>query len=291
MKRTQGEKWFAVFNYVLLTMLAICTLYPFLYVLSASFSSAEAIRMGKVFLLPHGLNADSYVQVLTEDGIWMAYGNTVYYTVAGTAVSLLLTILGAYPLSKKRLRGRKFIGFFIVFTMMFHPGMIPLYLNLKELDLLNTRTGIIIPFAMSTFNVIILRTFFQSVPDELEEAARVDGGTDWQILWQVFLPLSKAALATIGLFYAIFRWNGYFWSMIILKDMDKIPLQVLLNKLIVQLGVEQDMLTSNGVAITNISEETVIYATIIVAVLPIIIVYPFIQKYFVQGTMIGSLKE
>jgi len=219
----------------------------------------------------------------------MAYGNTVYYTVIGVAVSLLLTILGAYPLSKKRLKGRTAVTLLIAFTLFFQGGMIPTYLNFRDLHLLDTRLVIIIGFAVSTFYVIILRTFFQSIPEELEEAAKVDGGTDWKIMWKVYLPLSKPALATVGLFYAVSRWNGYFWAMILLRDQTKIPLQVLLQKTIVKMNVQE---TASRTVDTSLiySQETIIYATIVVSIVPILVAYPFIQKYFTKGAMIGSLK-
>ncbi|WP_309119023.1 carbohydrate ABC transporter permease [Paenibacillus sp.] len=291
MTQSVGEKWFAVCNYFILAVLAAACIYPFLYVLSASISSADAVKTGKVLLFPLGVNFESYERVLSERGIWIGYANTIYYTFFGTLVSMALSIAGAYPLSKKRLRGRRFLGLFIVFTMMFNAGMIPFYLNLREMGLLNSRMGIILPFAISTFLVIIMRTFFQSIPEELEEASKMDGGSDWQILWNVYLPLSKPALATVGLFYAISRWNGYFWSMILLTDESKIPLQVLLNKLIVEMKISEEMLQTTGVQTVSVSQETVIYATIVVAILPMVVLYPFIQKYFAQGMMIGSLKE
>ncbi|ANE47673.1 sugar ABC transporter permease [Paenibacillus swuensis] len=280
---------FNVINYLILSLISLLTVYPFIYVLAASFSSGYAVTHGEVTLFPVGFNLEAYSQVFKENGLWTAYGNTIYYTVVGTAVSILLTLFGAYPLSKKRLVGRKWIGFFIVFTMLFNAGIIPFYINLKDLDLLNTRMGVIIPFAISTFNVIILRTFFQAVPDELEEAATVDGATDWQVLWKIYLPLAMPALATIALFYAVSRWNGYFWSMIILRDQELIPLQVLLTKLIVSLRPSDNAVAAAG-DIVSYTQETVIYATIIISIIPIIAVYPFIQRFFVKGVMVGSVK-
>lgn len=288
MKLSKGEKAFSVCNHIFLALLALSTVYPFLYVLSASISSGDAVVTGKVMFWPVDLTFDAYKQVLKENSLWMAYANTIFYTLAGTVVNVMFTIFGAYPLSKKRLLGRGAIGFFIAFTMLFSAGMIPFYLNLRELGLINTRTAIIFAFAISTFNVVILRSFFQSIPEDLEEAAKVDGATDAQVLWRIVLPLSKPSLAAISLFYAINRWNGYFWAMVILKDEDKIPLQVLLNKLVVSMKPTEDMLMTTDVA--AFSQETVIYATIVLSVVPIVAVYPFIQKYFVKGVMIGSIK-
>lgn len=266
----------------------IITVYPFIYVLANSLSSATAVKMGKVVLFPIDFNLEAFKYVLSQKGIWIAYGNTIFYTVVGTAVNLILTVLGAYPLSKKRLKGRTFVSFFIVFTMWFNAGMIPFYLNLRSLDLLNTRLAIIIAFGITTFNVILLRTFFQSIPHSLEESAKIDGASDWLVLWRIYLPLSKAGLATVGLFYAVQRWNGYFWAMIILRDENKVPLQVLLKKLIVELSVDENVIANAD--ISTYSQETVIHATIIIAILPIICVYPYIQKYFVKGIMLGSIK-
>lgn len=288
MKESRGEKLFGIINYGILSLLALATVYPFLYVLSASFSSSDAVVSGKVWLLPQELTFEAYKRVLSENDIWIAYANTIFYTVFGTAFSLLLTVLGAYPLSKKRLVGRQAIGFFIAFTMLFSAGMIPVYLNLKALGLINNRLTLIIAFAVSTWLVIVLRSFFQSIPDELEEAATIDGASDWQILWKVFLPLSKPALAAITLFYAVGKWNSYFWAMVLLRDDDKLPLQVLLKKLIVEMKPTDEMMKNVDVA--TFSEETIIYATIMVSVIPIVVIYPFIQKYFVKGVMIGSIK-
>ncbi|RLQ94293.1 carbohydrate ABC transporter permease [Falsibacillus albus] len=276
--------------YTVLIVLGIACIYPFIYVFSSSISSSQDVITGKVLLFPRHITFESYSRVLSEPGIWRAYGNTIFYTVVGTFFNLLLTICGAYPLSKKRLMGKSFFAFFIAFTMWFQAGIIPTYLNFKELGLLDTRTSIIIGFAISTFLVFILRSFFQSVPDSLEESAKVDGASDLQILTKIYLPLSKPALVTVGLFYAVARWNGYFWTMILLNDQSKIPLQVLLKKLIVEMSISEQMMGAMDVT-TQYSKETIIYATIVVSILPIIIVYPFLQKYFVKGTMLGGIKE
>ncbi|MCA1321661.1 carbohydrate ABC transporter permease [Bacillus tianshenii] len=290
MKKSLGEKISDSLIYGFLALLAIACVYPFIYVFSASISSSQSVLSGDVLLLPKDINFNAYARVLTEPGIWMAYGNTLYYTLLGTIVNLLFTICGAYPLSKKRLMGKSFIAFFIAFTMWFQAGIIPTFLNFKELGLLDTRTSVIIGFAISTFLVFIMRSFFQSIPDSLEESAKVDGANDLQILWKIYLPLSKPALVTVGLFYAVARWNGYFWAMILLNDESKIPLQVLLKKLIVEMSLSEEMMGVMDVA-SQYSKETIIYATIIVSILPIILVYPYLQKYFVKGTMLGGIKE
>jgi putative aldouronate transport system permease protein len=290
MKRSFSEKLSSVFIGTILILLSIVCLYPFVYVLSASFSSGNAVITGEVLLFPKDITLDSYKSILAKEGLWQAYGNTVFYTVAGTAFSILLTICGAYPLSKSRLVGRTFVSFFIAFTLWFGAGLIPTYLNFKELGLLDTRTSIIIGFAVSAFLVILLRTFFQSIPDSLEESAKMDGANDLQILRHIYLPLSKPALVTVGLIYAVGKWNSYFWAMILLNDESKIPLQVLLKKMIVEMSLNEE-LTGSMNAANAMSQETFIYATIIVSILPIVLVYPFLQKYFVKGTMIGGIKE
>lgn len=285
-----GSKIADFIIYTVVGLIAIICIYPFIYVLSASISSSDAVLRGDVLLIPKDITFEAYKRVLEEPGIWVAYGNTIFYTIVGTLFSMFVTICGAYPLSKKRLKGRSFFAFFIAFTMWFNAGIIPTYLNLKELGLLDTRTAIIVGFAVSTFLVFIMRSFFQSVPDSLEESAKVDGANDLQILWKIFLPLSKPALITVGLFYAVSRWNGYFWSMIVLNDESKIPLQVLLKKLVVDMSVKEQMANSLDTT-SQYSAETVIYATIIVSIIPIVLVYPYLQKYFVKGTMIGGIKE
>jgi putative aldouronate transport system permease protein len=290
MKRSFSDKLSSGFIAVILIVLSAVCLYPFVYVLSASFSSGNAVITGEVLLFPKDITLDSYKSILAKDGLWQAYGNTVFYTVVGTAFSILLTICGAYPLSKSRLRGRTFVAFFIAFTLWFGAGLIPTYLNFKELGLLDTRTSIIVGFAVSAFLVILLRTFFQSIPDSLEESAKMDGANDLQILRHIYLPLSKPALVTVGLIYAVGKWNSYFWAMILLNDESKIPLQVLLKKMIVEMSLNEE-LTGSMNAANAMSQETFIYATIIVSILPIVLVYPFLQKYFVKGTMIGGIKE
>ncbi|THF84674.1 carbohydrate ABC transporter permease [Cohnella fermenti] len=286
MLESRAEKWFYALNYVLLALVAIGALYPFLYVLSASVSSPEAVVTGAVVLWPKQLTLQAYEAVFREHGIWVGYANTIFYTVAGTLVSMAISVCGAYSLSKKQLAGRKLFNAIIAVTLFFNAGMIPVYLNFRDLHLLDSRAAIVFGFAVSTFNVIILRTFFQSIPEEIEEAARIDGAGQAAILWRIVLPLSKAALATISLFYAVSRWNGYFWAMLLLRSRDKIPLQVLLNRLVVQMKPSDTMMTDSSGAIG----ETIIYATIVVAIVPIVAVYPFIQRYFVKGVTIGSVK-
>ena len=287
MRESKGEKLFYAINYVLLTLIAILCIYPLIYILSASFSSSSEVIGGNVILLPKGLTLESYQRVLSNSSIWLAYGNTIFYTVAGVAVSMVLTILGAYSLSKKRLMGRRFFGFFISLTLWFQAGTIPTYLTIVNLHMLDSRWGILIPFALSAFNVIVLRTYFEGIPDALEEAARIDGASDPYILFKIYLPLAMPSLATVALFYAVSRWNGYFWAMVLLQTDSKIPLQVVLKKMIVEIAAVSD---SKVDMTQKISQETFIYATIVVSILPMVAFYPFIQKYFIKGMTVGAVK-
>lgn len=287
MRESRGEKIFYTVNYVLLTLIAILCIYPLIYILSASFSSSTEVISGTVILLPKSLTTESYQKVLSNSAIWLAYGNTIFYTVAGVAVSMVLTVLGAYSLSKKRLMGRRFLAFFISLTLWFQAGTIPIYLNIVNLHMLDSRWGILIPFALSTFNVIVLRTYFEGIPDALEEAARIDGAGDPYILFKIYLPLAMPSLATVALFYAVSRWNGYFWAMVLLQTDSKVPLQVVLKKMIVEIAAVSD---SKVDMTQKISQETFIYATIIVSILPMVAFYPFIQKYFIKGMTVGAVK-
>lgn len=288
MTRSKGEKCFQVFNYILLSIVAFCTLYPFIYVISASVSDPQALAAGKVLFFPVGFRLEAYKEVVKFQGIWTAYANSIFYTVCATAVSVVLTVLGAYPLAKKRLRGRKIFTFIFSLVMWFHVGMIPYYLNLKNMSLLDSRLGIIMIFCVSSFYLFILRAAFQGVPDSLEESAKIDGANDLVIAWKIYMPLTTPSLMTVGLYYMVSKWNSFFWPMILLKDNNKIPLQVLLRKIIVDANVADEMGTAMNV--TGYSEETLIYATIIIAIIPMIVIYPFVQKYFTKGMMVGSVK-
>lgn len=286
---SKKDKIYGYVNVVLLGIFALMTLYPFIYVLASSMSSGAAVSSGQVIFFPKEINFSAYKQVLVDKELWISYGNTFFYTIVGTLTSLAITITGAYALSKKRLYGRKYLNMLVAFTMWFNAGMIPFYLNLRDLDLLNSRFGIIIAFACNAFNIILLRNYFESVPASLEEAARIDGANEFQILKNVYIPLSKPAIITVGLFYAIARWNGYFWSMILLKDASKIPLQVYLKKMIVEMSLGDDAMQIAMSA--KHSPETLVYTIIVVAIIPVVIIYPFIQKYFNKGILVGGVKE
>ncbi len=275
--------------YAIIILVCILCLYPFIYVLSSSLSSPDAVASAKVWFFPVDFNFDAYKKIFEDQQILIGYANAFYYTILGTLVNIILTVSGAYPLSKRRLRGRKLMTILITFTMWFNAGMIPFYLNLRDLNLLDKRITLIIAFGCSAFYVILLRTNFQSIPEEIEESAKIDGANDLTILFKIFLPLAKPAIATVGLYYAVSRWNGYFWAMLILKDPKKIPLQVILKKMIVEMDIGEEAMQSAD-AILSLSKETLIFATIIIGVIPMLIIYPFIQKYFEKGSMVGSVK-
>ncbi|RKX84538.1 MAG: carbohydrate ABC transporter permease [Spirochaetes bacterium] len=277
--------------YLVVMIICIITIYPFLYVVSASFSDPQALYENRVVLVPvMPFSVQSYKLILRDARIWTGYANTLFYVTFGTAINLLVSILAAYPMSRKRFSGRKFMNIFVSITMFISATgmMIPLYLVVKSLHLLNTRLSILIVFAAFPFYVIILRSFFETIPEELFEAAKLDGASELMILTQIVLPVSGAALATIGLYYLTNRWNGYFWAMVFLNNEKKYPLQVVLRQLIVLASMGEEMDTNIGKAATN--AEAVKYATIVVATLPIAVIYPFIQKYFVKGVTLGSVK-
>lgn len=286
---SKGEKIFNIVMNISGVAISAIVLYPIFYVLIASLSQPFFVDNGDVMFWVKGFNLESYKQAFAKDGIWLAYGNTIYYTLGGVAVNLIFTATMAYALSKKRLILRRTFTFMAMFTMWFNAGMIPFYMTFVDLGLLDTRTSVFIGFAINTYNLIILKSFFEQVPPSLEEAAFIDGATNIQIFTKIYIPLSKPALATVGMFYAVTRWNGYFWAMNLLRDDKKIPLQVLLKKLIVDRvanATEAGIVTSDSLWSAN----TVIYAIIIIAIVPMIIAYPFVQKYFKKGATIGAVK-
>lgn len=286
---SRGEKIFNVTMNVLGVLISLAVLYPIYYTFIASISKPFFVENGTVTLLPVNITLESYKKAFQTNGIWTAYGNTIFYTVVGVVVNMAITTTMAYALSKKRLMFRKFFTLFTVFTMWFSAGIIPLYMTFKDLHLLNTRTSIILGFAVNTYNLIIMKSFFEQLPESLEEAAFIDGASNFVIFGKIFMPLSKPALATVALFYAVGRWNSYFWAMNLLNDDSKMPLQVLLKKLI----VDQQATATDAALVTSSSlssPTTIIYATVIIAIVPMLAVFPFIQKYFKTGVTLGAVK-
>ncbi|ETT58059.1 carbohydrate ABC transporter permease [Paenibacillus lautus] len=289
--RSVSEVLFDSANVILLCLLSIITLYPFLYVLFASISTpAEFVQHRGILLWPKGFSLDSYRMVFENPNIIRSYLNTIFYVVVGTTLNILMTALGAYGLSRKNVMWKGAIMMLIVMTMFFDGGLIPKYLLVKNMGLLDTYWALIIPSAMTTWNLIIMRTAFQGVPDALEESARIDGATDWTILFRIIIPLSLPVIAVMVLFYGVWHWNKWFDALIYLRDRDLFPLQLILREILIQ-NDTSSMMTSVGGGDRMPVGETIKYATIMVATLPILFLYPFLQKYFVKGVMIGAIKE
>lgn len=277
---------------VLLVLLSLTILYPLIYIVSSSFSSAHAIITGRVVLFPVEFSVDGYRSVLTYNGIVRSYLNSFIYTLVGTSINVVLTMLAAYPLSRPNLPYRTGVMFFFSFTMLFSGGMIPSYLLLKQLHMLNTFWAMIIPGALSVYNMIITRTFIQSnIPEELREAAEIDGCSDTRYFFAIVLPLSKAVLAVITLYYVVGHWNSYFNAFLYLNERDLYPLQIMLREILVMNDVSYEQITDPEMLLArqNLAEQLK-YALIVVSSLPVLIMYPFVQKFFVKGVMIGSLK-
>ena len=267
------------------------TLYPLLYVLAISLSSAEFVQARMVTIFPKGLNFDAYKEVISDTYFWSSYKNTIVYTVTGTVLSVFLTTMLAYCLSRPNLFARKQISFLILFTMFFSGGLVPSFLLVKELHIYNTIWAIILPTAISTYNMIVTRTYMQGLPEELFESVKLDGANDFQIFTKIVLPLSKPVVATISLFYAVGLWNGYFNPMIYLKDSDKYPLQIILKNLILsQNASDLSGGASEALGQTMMTSEMITSASIVIAMIPILCVYPFVQKHFVKGVMLGAVK-
>lgn len=291
-RKTGGERLFDFIIVVLLSALVLITLYPMLYVLFASISDPSLLAQFRgLLLLPLGFSTAAYEAVLSNPNIIVGYRNTIFYVVSGTIINVALTCLGAYALSRKNVMWRTPILFMIVFTLFFSGGLIPSYLLVaRTLDWINTPWAIIIPGAISTWNLLVLKTAFEGVPVSLEEAARMDGANDFTILLRVIIPLSLPAIAVITLFYAVGHWNSYFSALIYLRDRELYPLQLILREILVANDVSGMTTGTLGGDVEPIGE-TIKYATIIVATVPILLLYPFLQRYFVKGVLIGAIKE
>lgn len=286
-KLDKSEIVFKVLSYVLVTLFALSCLYPFIYSLSVSISSKQAVESGKIVFLPVDLDFKALKALFTNKeyakDFWIGYSNTLFYTLYGTIFSMVVSIMGAYALSRKKLLYRRQIMFFIVFTMWFSAGMMPSYFNFLDLNV-TSRWGVVYAMGISTFNVILLRNYFEGISVEIEEAAKIDGANDLQILTKISVPMSKSAIATITLFYALSRWNGYFWVRQ-LTSKEQHPLQVIIRKMVT--GEDQTSSPKNyDFSITSLR-----YAAIILSIIPILIVYPYLQKYFAKGVNVGGVKE
>ncbi|NOU65447.1 ABC transporter permease subunit [Paenibacillus sp. LMG 31461] len=290
MKLTRGERTFGYINMLFMLVLCAVTLYPFLYVALASLSDATSLLQQRgIMLKPAGFDLGAYKAVFQNPMIVKGYQNTLIYVILGTAINLLMTAIGAYVLSRPNLYFKNIIMFFIVVTMVFHGGLIPSYLLVNDLGMMNTMWAILIPGAINTFNMIIMRTSFQGIPISLEESARMDGAGDWKILFRIVIPLSMPVIAVMILWYAVGHWNSYFNALVYLRNREAYPLQLVLREILISNNT--DSMMSGGGDDKYAIGETIKYAAIMVSTLPIICLYPFLQKYFVQGVMIGAIKE
>ena len=282
-----GRRAFVIINTSVLLLISAIMLYPAIYVIAASFSEETAILRGDVFLIPVRAHVKAYQKVFIYPMLWQSYRNTLIYTFLGTAINLVLTVFGAWALSQKKMVGRRFLTLMCTFTMFFGGGMIPTFLVVKGLGLLNTIWAILLPSAVSTYNMILMRTFFRQIPESLVEAAELDGCRDFGVLFRIVLPLSLASLMTIGMFYAVGHWNSYFPAVMYLTTNKELnPLQIILRQVVLL-----NEIVENASSTENVMAEGIKYATIVVAMLPMLCIYPFVQRYFVKGVMVGSVKE
>ena len=285
--RTFGQKCLTALNYFIISLIAVICLYPMIHVLMASFSDPiRLIRHRGLLLVPDGFSLRGYETVFHNPNILSGYMNTLFYVVVGTAINMLLTPLGAYTLARTGWPFRKFFVFMFVFTMYFNVGIVPMFMLVKNIGMLNTRWAIIVPIAVNTWNLIVMRTAFAGIPQELQESAYIDGANDLRILYQIYIPVSKATIAVMVLFYAVGHWNAWFTSMIYQTNTSLYPLQMFVRDILLfdaAAGMTED---ANAIYLKDLTK----YAVIIVAVVPILCAYPFVQKYFVKGIMLGSVK-
>ncbi|MEV5025267.1 carbohydrate ABC transporter permease [Paenibacillus sp. LPE1-1-1.1] len=291
-RKTKGDVVFDIINYSLLTICMLLILYPLYFVFIASFSDPNLIYSGEIWLFPKGLTLDGYERIFADSTIWIGYGNSLLYAVVGTAISVSITLMAAYPLARKDLIGRGPIMWFFMFTMFFGGGLIPTYLLIKDLNMINTIWALVVPGAAGVFNIIIVRTFFQStIPDEMREAAFIDGCSNTKFFLGMVLPLSKPIIAVMVLYHVVGFWNGFFDAMIYLNEESKFPLQLVLRNILVQNQVNSNMMIDvESYAAKLRVTELIKYGVIIIASLPLLVLYPFLQRYFVKGVMIGSIK-
>ncbi|MCQ2458110.1 MAG: carbohydrate ABC transporter permease [Clostridia bacterium] len=289
-----SELIFRIISYTLLTVFALCCLYPFVYAVSAAMSGRHAVEYGEVVLFPKDVQFEAFSMMFGNNMFWNSYSNTLFLTLYGTLWAMGVSLLGAYALSKKRLLFRKTFNFFLVFTMWFSAGVVPQYLNyldtqavLRSVGIMDDKWLVVLAMGMAAMNIILLRNAFENVPSEIEEAAIVDGATEFQVLRKVYIPMSKSTIATVALFFAISRWNGYFWARQMIANSNEHPLQVFIRLKLEQYTDPEFMTGWNEIY----ASDSVIYALIVCSIIPILVIYPFIQKYFAKGTNAGGVKE
>lgn len=283
----------SVFDYINITIMLLVifiTCYPLYYMGIISISSGLAVQRGDVFLFPVGINLKAYQVVLSDPGIVRSYANTLLYTSTGVLINLIMTILCAYPLSRRHLYGKSIFAFFVIFTMFFDGGLIPKYIVVHSLGLVNSMWAIVLPPAINVFNLILMRTFFENVPEELHEASTVDGAGEWRALLRIVLPLSMPIIATLLIFYTVAHWNSFFPALIYLNEKALYPLQIILRNIVIQGELAAQTPEMDSVESMTVIAQNVKYAVVFIAILPVLAVYPFVQKYFVQGAMLGAVK-
>ncbi len=285
-RKNWGELVYNIVIYTFLIVFAVCALYPFLHVIAVSISGSNYVGRGEITIIPKGINFEAYKMVLKNNNIIIGYKNTIYVAVLNTLFGTIVTAMTAYPLSKKNLPGKKFFVIFICITMWFTAGMIPRFLVMRQLGLLDSLTGLAIAQLTTGYNVIVMKSFFEGIPESLEESAKLDGANDAQVLFKIVLPLSKPIISTVALWIAVASWNDFFHPMMYLTDDKKYTLQIFLRNIVVNASINADALE-----MSTTTSDMIRYATIMVATVPILLVYPYIQKYFVQGTMVGAVKE
>jgi putative aldouronate transport system permease protein len=293
MKPSKPDRVFDIINYSILAIVLFVLMYPLYFVVISSISDPALVNTGKITWYPRGLNFDGYEKVFSDRSLLSGYRNTFLYTGVGILVNVSITLLAGYALSRKDLRGRSLISKLMVFTMLFQGGLIPLYIVVKKLGLLDTFMAMILPTAVAVWNVIVARTYFQTtIPDELLDASRVDGCTNRRFFFSIVLPTSQALIAVQVLFYGVFHWNSFFQALIFLYDPDRYPLQLVLREILIRQQMSQMMQTTDPreLAELEILAELIKYAAIIVSSIPILLLYPFVQRYFVSGIMIGAIK-
>lgn len=286
--KTLAGRMFGIINYLLLTIIGLITIIPFVHVVAGSFTTSAEMATKKFVLIPTDWSIEAYRFIFSTNTIFKAMGVSIGTTFVGTVISMFITALMAYGLSRRDVDGRKVIMFLVVFTMLFHGGLIPTFLVVKELGMIDTYAALILPTAISAFNLIILKNFFQNIPEGLEESAKIDGCSDFGILFRIVLPLSMPAIATISLFYAVTYWNTYMSAILYINESAKWPIQVLLRQIVV-LASGMDV-SSDLDSVAPPPAQSIKMAVIVVATLPILAVYPFLQKHFAKGAMIGSIK-
>lgn len=281
---------FDAINYTLLTLICVVMLYPFINVASVSLSSYSAYVNNPMMIWPHEFNLAAYQEIMSRGLLWRSYLNTLIVTICGVSIGVFLYIITAYPLSKSVLRGREFLMVLIVFTMLFNGGLIPNYYLMRSLGLLDTLAALILPALFSGFSLILMKNFFESLPEELEEAARMDGASDPYILFRIIVPLSKPIIATLCLFAAVGYWNNFFNAIIYIRSVTNWPLMLYLREVIEAASMMAQQSNAAEMGSQQVTSETLKYATLMIVMIPILSVYPFLQKYFVKGIMLGSVK-